>query len=202
MTKQEREYLNKYKDVPTDFLERYELLLNDTNFKRAKTTVFEEIDRINKIKWKEISYIIYLEPKPTPRPRLGKSGVFYVSGALNNKKLFQKYVINREDITLITTPTKFYCTSYFPIPKSMHPIEKLVAELGFIYPTSKPDWDNVAKAYCDMVQGILLYDDSLIIEGVSKKRYSSKPRIEITLKYMEDYDSNFNRSKILRKVGN
>ena len=47
-----------------------------------------------------------------------------------------------------------------------------------------------------MCQGFLLYDDSLVVEGVSKKFYSVKPRIEITLEYMEDYDCEFNKKKI------
>lgn len=199
MLKVEKEYIEKYGDIAENDLYRYEYALKDLKLKHCKTNLSDEIDRISNIKWKEMSYTIYLVPKATPRPRLGKHGVFYVSGAANNKKIFQKYVINRKDITLITTPTKFYCTSYFPIPNSMNPVEKLCAELGFIYPTSKPDWDNVAKAYCDMVQGILLYDDSLVVEGVSKKRYSFKPRIEITLKYMEDYDCAYNKRKIYKK---
>jgi Holliday junction resolvase RusA-like endonuclease len=81
----------------------------------------------------------------------------------------------------------------------MNIIEKILSELGFIRPLTKPDWDNVAKAYCDMIIGYLIYDDSQIIEGSSSKYYSSKPRIEIELEYMEDYDSNFNRRKFDKK---
>ena len=72
--------------------------------------------------------------------------------------------------------------------------------MGFIYPVSKPDWDNLAKAYCDMIEGTLIYNDSLVIDGRSRKRYSIKPRIEITLSYMEDFDSQFNKNKIKGKV--
>lgn len=199
MLKIEKEYLNEYGDISKDNLMRYQELLHQNSLKNSNREVFKECNRINNIKWNKLSYVIYLLPKATPRPRLGKYGTFYVSGAADNKKVFQNYVINREDITLITTPTRFYCTSFLPIPKSMNHVEKLCAELGFIYPTSKPDWDNVGKAYCDMLQGILLYDDSLIVEGVSKKRYSTKPRIEIEIEYMDDYDSTYNKKKILQK---
>ena len=137
-------------------------------------------------------------PKGTPRPRSGKNGVFYVKGASDNKKIFKEF-IRDNDITLISTPTKFHCISYLPIPSSMSNVEKILAELGFIRPTSKPDWDNIAKAYCDMIQGLLLYDDSLVVEGSSKKFYSVKPRIEILIEYMENYDCKFNRKKILMK---
>ena len=98
------------------------------------------------------------------------------------------------------TPCKFKCISYFPIPKSMNDVEKLAAELGFIRPISKPDWDNIGKTYSDAIQGSLLYDDSLIIEGVSKKFYSIKPRIELFIEYMSEHDSMFNFNKMRKKV--
>lgn len=198
MKKIEREYLNEYGDIPRDQLDRLNHLLNDVNLKRSKNTVYDLVLRNIHIPWKKISYTIYLVPKATPRPRSGRNGIFYVKGAADNKKFFEEFVKNK-DIHLITTPTKFHCRSYLPIPKSMNAVEKVVAELGFIYPTSKPDWDNLGKAYCDMIQGLLLYDDSLVIEGVSKKFYSTKPRIEIDIYYMEDYDSLFNKQKITKK---
>ena len=77
----------------------------------------------------------------------------------------------------------------------MNRAEKMLAELGFIRPISKPDFDNLAKTYSDMIQGSLLYDDQLIVEGRSSKYYSIKPRIEITLEYMEDFDCDFNKRK-------
>lgn len=198
MLKMEKEYKELYGDIPKDSLERIDYLLKEMNLKLYKQNVFDTIKSIGKIGWKKLSYTIYLLPKATPRPRLGMNGIFYVAGASDNKKFFQYYMIN-EDIPLITTPTKFHCVSYLPIPNSMHPVEKICAELGLIYPISKPDWDNLGKAYCDMIQDILLFDDSLVVKGVSEKRYSIKPRIEITIEYMDGYDSVFNRKKFKKK---
>ena len=199
-TKLEKEYDELYGDIPRDYEGRLEYLINQMNLKRLKEPVYEYMKKIRNIGWKDISYTIYLLPKATPRPRSGRNGIFYVKGASDNKKFFQNYLID-QDIDLITTPCKFTCVSYFPIPNSMSNLEKIAAELGFIRPISKPDWDNVAKAYCDMIQDSLLYDDSLIIEGVSKKFYSVKPRIEITISYMEEFDSNYNKKKIFNKKG-
>ena len=78
--------------------------------------------------------------------------------------------------------------------------EKILAEMGYIRPISKPDWDNVGKTYSDMIQGTLLFDDSLIIEGISRKFYSIKPRIEIKIEYMKKYDSLYNTNKMRKKV--
>ena len=200
MLKMEKEYDELYGNIPSDYEGRLEFLLNTMNLKKFTEPVYQYMKKIRDIKWKDISYTIYLLPKATPRPRSGKNGIFYVKGAKDNKKFFQNYLIDQE-IELIKTPCKFKCTCYFPIPNSMNNIEKIAAEMGLIRPISKPDWDNVAKAYCDMIQNLLIYDDSLIVEGTSKKFYSIKPRIEITLSYMEDFDSQFNKKKILNKKG-
>ena len=161
MTKLEKEYKSLYGDIPEDSEERMEYLLNQIHFNHIKEPVMERIHRINQIKWRNLHYTIYLLPKATPRPRSGKNGVFYVKGAKDNKAFFKEFIKN-EKLPLITTPAKFSCTSYLPIPSSMTAAEKILAELGMIRPISKPDWDNLGKAYCDMLQDLLLFDDSLI----------------------------------------
>lgn len=198
MIKAEKDYLKEYGDVSNDKIERIGQFLKKEPPSK-KVNVYEEINQRYKINWQTLSFTIYLVPKPTPRPRYSnRNFTFYVKGAGDNKK-FMKELFRNEDITLITTPCIFNCTSYLPIPKSMKRHEKVLAELGFIYPISKPDWDNLAKTYCDMIQGVLLYDDSLIVEGTMKKRYSFKPRIEIMVSYMMDYDSEWNKQKIEKK---
>lgn len=200
MNKLEKEYQELYGDIPSGNLERFDYLLSTLKNKRFKVSINDTIKHIQNIKWKKVSFVVYLLPKATPRPRSGRNGVFYVKGAKDNKQIFQKFMLENPDLPFITTPCKFYCKSYFPIPRSsMKPVEQICAELGFIKPISKPDWDNVAKAYCDMTQGTLLYDDSLIIEGHSYKYYSVKPRIEITIEYMEEFDCDFNYKKIRGK---
>lgn len=198
MLKMEKDYEEKYGDITEDYEERINQLLTPIKTDSRRKILQEEIFRIRNVEWITKKFTIYLLPKATPRPRLGQRGVFYVKGAKDNKKLFKKF-INDSDINIITTPTKFTCKSYFPIPSSMNQIEKVLAEIGLIRPISKPDWDNVGKAYCDMLQGLILYDDSLIVEGVSKKYYSMKPRIEITISYMKEHDSGYNRKKMKEK---
>lgn len=195
----EKEYNKLYGDIPKYNNERIEYLLKDTNLKRNKLKVYDEIKRINSIKWKKKSFTLYIIPKATPRPRSGKNGIFYVKGASDNKKFFKEFIKDKE-LEIINTPCKIECISYLPISKSMNSVNKILAELGFIRPISKPDWDNLAKAYCDMIQGYLLEDDALIIEGISKKYYSIKPRVEITIEWMESFDCKYNEDKIINKI--
>lgn len=195
----EKEYNKLYGDIPKYNNERIDYLLKDTNLKRNKLKVYDEIQRINSIKWKKKSFTLYIIPKATPRPRSGKNGIFYVKGASDNKKFFKEFIKDKE-LEIINTPCKIECVSYLPISKSMNNVNKILAELGFIRPISKPDWDNLAKAYCDMIQGYLLEDDALIIEGISKKYYSIKPRVEITIEWMESFDCKYNEDKIINKI--
>lgn len=197
MLKIEKEYIESYGSVPENEIERFSELVSKIDFHKSRKNVIEEVKRINRIEWKELSYVIYLVPKATPRPKT-HGNMFYVHGARENRQIFQKFMKN-QDIKLITTPCKFYCKTYHPIPKAMSNVEKILAELGFIRPVSKPDFDNLAKSYCDMCQGFLIYDDCQIIKGVSEKYYSTKPRIEITIKYMADYDCGYNKKKIRGK---
>lgn len=200
MTKKELlEYEEKYGSIPNDRDERLQFIMSKAKDQdRTFSSVPKEIERIRKIKWKTIKYIIYLIPKASPRPRKSMNGHFYVNGAADNKRFFKNFYKETLDTPIIDTPCKFYCDSYLPIPNDMSLVNQVLAELGLIRPLKKPDFDNLAKTYSDMTQGILLFDDALIIEGISRKWYSCKPRIEITFKYMEEYDSDYNRKRIFK----
>ena len=200
MTKKDiREYDEKYGLVPTDKEERLKFLMSQAkNVEKTFAPVDGEIKRIQGIKWKTVKYVIYLIPKASPRPRRSLNGHFYVNGAADNKRFFKNFYKETLNIPIIDTPCKFYCDSYLPIPSDMSLVNQVLAELGLIRPVKKPDFDNLAKTYSDMTQGVLLFDDALIIEGISRKWYSCKPRIEITFKYMDDFDSDYNKKKILK----
>ena len=202
MLKIQKDYYEKYGEIPLNKDQRLDILIKRLKKKKSKKKIeiFEEIQRIDSIKWETYKFIIYLVPKATPRPRINKStNLFYVMGSDVNKKLFNKF-IKKHPHEMIKTPMYFQTDVYLPTPSSMSDEECILAEMGYIRPISKPDFDNVAKTYADMIQNTLIYDDSLIIEGISKKFYSIKPRIEITIKYMEDFDCLFNRKKIMSKI--
>lgn len=203
MLKIEKDYLEEYGTIPKDTYGRLDYILSKIkSTKSVKGKIIDRMREIRKIPWESVEYVIYLVPKSTPRPRTSFRNHFYVSGASDNKKLFKKFFDANPDLIMISTPCKFYCTSYLPIPKSMKMPEQILSELGYIRPITKPDFDNLAKTYSDMIQGTLLYDDALIIEGKSEKFYSVKPRIEIRIEYMKDHDSEYNRKKFTNQSNN
>lgn len=200
MDNDERKYDETYGDIPREFTDRLSVLISELKIKKHARGIFDRMNYINSIKWHRVDFTIYLEPKATPRPRSGFGGrVFYVKGASDNRKRFNKFM-DRENLDLITTPIKFTAITYFPIPKNMNKVDKILAEMGYIRPITKPDWDNVGKTYSDMIQDRLIIDDSLIVEGVVKKFYSIKPRVEIILEYMDEHDAQFNSKKIIKRL--
>lgn len=195
-----KEYEISYGDIPIEKEERLQLLFENSK-RLSKEMIDEKVRRISQIKWLTREYVFYILPKATPRPRSTtlKNGkmLFYVKGASDHKQ-FLDYYLKDEDSTIITTPVKFDAKIYEPIPKAMGKLSTIIAEMGLIRPITKPDWDNLAKTYCDMIQGLIIKDDRLIIDGRLQKYYSIKPRIEIRLSYMESYESDFTRKKIER----
>ena len=198
--KELQKYKEDYGEVSNDFMERiYNFLdgISDKQLEGIRTDIQNNLDTV----WYTISFIFYFIPKATPRARLAGFGKhFYVSDAMNNRKLMEKFVKKElEDFDLITTACKFYCDCYFPTPKSMNKSEKLRAEMGLVNNITKPDWDNLGKTYSDMIQNTIIMDDSLIIEGTVRKFYSSKPRIELTIEYADRYDSKYNMKNITKR---
>ena len=158
-------------------------------------------DKVDKMKddiigldWKKIHLILPIIPKPTPRPRYTSKGHMYVKGAAEHKQFFQA-ILDEHDI--IFTTTKIDIVVYLAIPtSSMNSSEILLAQQGFIRPIGGGDWDNIAKTYCDMMQGVLISNDNIIIEGSLRKWYSIKPKVKISLMYQENFDSKYNKRKV------
>lgn len=193
-------YQEEYGKVSNDCIERIYNFLDGLNNKQLETLRYD-IENNLQTKWKSVSFIFYFIPKATPRARFSGFGKhFYVSDAMNNRKLMEKFVKeNLSDFELITTACKFHCDCYFPIPKSMSKTEQLRAEMKLVNHLSKPDWDNLGKTYSDMIQNTIIMDDSLIIDSTVRKFYSSKPRIELVIEYADRYDSKYNMKIITKR---
>lgn len=192
------EYQKTYGSIPTEYGDRLLYLCESLRLSdKDDAFITKMVKRLKGMKRTTYKFTLYMVPEPTPRPRTSfNSRVFYVKGAKDNNNLFRDIIESIETVPLITTATEIDIKSYLPMPKAMNRMEKFFAELGFIRVTTTPDWDNLAKAYCDMIQKNLLLNDSLIWKGTSSKYYSVKPRIEMTITFDNDYDCSYNRKKV------
>lgn len=199
MKKREKEYLDKYGSISKDYMERFSDLLQELRIKNKDLVKLRDaIPALLDKKWNKVDFIFYMVPKSTPRPRSNfNTKVFYVKNAADNSSLFNEFIESCDDMQFsICTPTRFYVEIFLPTPSNMSRIEKICAELKLLFHISKPDFDNLAKTYSDMIQGRFLIDDSLIVDGRIRKFYSVKPRIEIHMEFMDKFDCKYNKKKV------
>lgn len=195
------EYL-KYEEVPKDRYERLKYVKNILHITEKDEIlakkIIKEIKSIKK-NYKEICKMtFYIVPEGEARPRKGKYG-FYVPNIQKFYECMKYYLKTHEELTglFITSECKMDLKYYLKIPSDMRKIEKYLAELKYIRPIKKPDWDNLGKT-SDMLKTIWI-DDSIANDVRVRKFYSFKPRIEVRLVY---YNKSLNsyHDKCIKKM--
>jgi Holliday junction resolvase RusA-like endonuclease len=81
----------------------------------------------------------------------------------------------------LTGPVWLSVEMYFGVPASWSKKKREQALLSLIKPTKKPDADNVIKAVCDGLNGVVWVDDVQVVSGSWKKRYSDRPRVSVAV---------------------
>ena len=196
------EYNAAYNHIPKDYMERLSWLFTEERFtKEDLELLMEYVDELAAVEWKEVTYIFYMDPFATPRPKLNPNTfTFYVGGAYYNKNIFDKFMeVHSNNEAVISTPCIMQTKTYTHTPNSMSKIEKMAAELEMLHNVNAPDWDNLGKSYCDMVQGALVSNDSIVVKGAVEKFYSVLPRVEVNVRFMTKYDCRFNKSSVERR---
>lgn len=193
------EYNANYGNIPKDYMERLAWLYRNDNFtKKDLEKLLDMVDDIVHAEWDDITYIFYMDPQSSPRPYLNtKTFTFFVSGAKFNKQIFEEFMKIHSNIDIvISTPCIMTTKTYTRTPSGMSKIEKMAAELELLHNENSPDWDNLGKSYCDMVQGALVSNDSIVVKGSVEKFFSILPRIEVNVQYMTKYDCAYNKRTV------
>lgn len=89
-------------------------------------------------------------------------------------------------------PLRVHIGAWFAVPKSWSKKKREAAMAGNLYPTGKPDADNIAKAACDALNEIAYHDDSQVVECIIRKRYcfmqDDVPHITVFVERMPTMD--------------
>lgn len=79
-------------------------------------------------------------------------------------------------------PLMMCITAYYPIPKSTTKKDRQLIAEGKLFPTKKPDADNIAKVICDALNGVAYSDDTQIVRLAVRKIYTEhQPRVRVFL---------------------
>lgn len=212
------EYDIKYSHLSKDNNERLNNLLMSSNMINKKDAINSTIERMNnELEFIEILFILYEEPEGAPRPRfrlinrknLGNMALannhfvhVYSPVAMGDSKYMKRLrddeILELND--LIYTPCILTIDAYLKIPKVFNRTETILAEMGQIRPVCKPDWDNIGKKYSDMMNGIVWYDDAYVISGTVNKYYSTLPRVEIKIQYLNKLYNRYQYKSLINKI--
>lgn len=132
---------------------------------------------------KMIDLIVYGDPKGQPRPKaFSRGGIakVYDPGTAEGWKGQIALAVKEEGVNgiMLENPVILTITAFFARPKGhFHTGKKagVVKPTAPTYHTSKPDFDNVAKAACDALTQLGIWrDDSLVVQATVTKLYSDK----------------------------
>jgi Holliday junction resolvase RusA-like endonuclease len=77
--------------------------------------------------------------------------------------------------------------AFIPIPASWPKQKRACAAAGLLLPTSRPDLDNYEKVVTDALNGVCYEDDSQICDVIKSKRYSTNPRVHVSVHPMDGF---------------
>ena len=138
-----------------------------------------------------ITFLVPGEPVGKGRPRIGKVGsharMFTPAKTASYEGLIALAGTTAMDgRTLLECPVMVEMRIVLAIPQSMSKKRKAQAIAGELFPTKKPDMDNVIKAIYDGLNGVVWKDDVQVVDAFVRKRYGEVPGVHVRIIPIEE----------------
>lgn len=121
------------------------------------------------------------KPVGKQRARTLKSGFSYTPDKTVNYENLVKLIYRESGGGYMEGPLKARVKIVYDIPKSTSKKNREKMMAGELFPTKKPDIDNVQKIIFDALNGIAYKDDTQIILVEAWKQYGEQPYVEVSL---------------------
>lgn len=133
-----------------------------------------------------VTFKIPGKPEGKGRPRFARRGKFVTTYTDNKTRTYESKI---KDIAMVamgasmplTTPLEAFIYISYPVPASYSKVRKADCLANTERPTKKPDIDNVVKAVCDSINGVVYVDDTQIVDLHATKVYG-EPYVEVLIK--------------------
>lgn len=125
-------------------------------------------------------------------PKLGRSqSITPTKTVLYENRVQQCFMESCTETYFDKEPLEISITAHFQIPKSTTKKNRALMIERKIFPTKKPDADNIGKVICDALNGIAYGDDTQIVRMTVNKIYTDKePKVHVYLNKYQTGDSN------------
>lgn len=126
-------------------------------------------------------------PLPWKAPYVGTRGAFSPRTAV--KEDFRKILRKQYNEPLIDYQIAVEFIFIVPIPVYTSQKKRILMLSGEIRPIKRPDRGNFLKLYEDSLTGIVITDDSIIVDGPVRKFYGLEPKTVIKIYTLTEYSS-------------
>jgi len=131
-----------------------------------------------------ITFTIPGQPQGKGRPRVGKIGAHARMYTPAKTVAYEGLVAHAaqlamDGLALLDGPVSVRLAILCQIPASWSQKKQRAALAHELFPTTKPDVDNVVKAVFDGMNGVVWKDDVQAVEVSVRKRYSSTPCVHV-----------------------
>lgn len=122
-----------------------------------------------------IDIYVDIDPVGKGRPRFTRAGHTYTPPATKDaeKEIAKKWKSERPYLFFEKgVPLILSVVAYFPIPPSWGKHKTRAAAEGELFPTKRPDGDNILKLVADALNGVAYEDDAQIVSMAVRKVYT------------------------------
>lgn len=136
-----------------------------------------------------VKFTVPGQPKGKARARTvrrggGKSFSYTPEGTVLYENLIKTCYLQDAGHVLFNDgqPLAVSITAFYEVPKSYSKKKKQEMLDGQLYPTKKPDIDNIAKCVLDALNKLAYRDDTQVVRLHMEKRYAKIPRVEVEIR--------------------
>lgn len=119
----------------------------------------------------------------TVRGRGGKTFSYTPEGTVLYENLIKTCYLQDAGVMIFNDgqPLKVTILAFYPVPKSYSKKKKQQMLKDELFPTKKPDIDNIAKCVLDALNKVAYRDDTQVVELRMEKHYGEIPRVEVKI---------------------
>ena len=136
-----------------------------------------------------VKFTVPGQPKGKARARTvrrggGKSFFYTPEGTVLYENLIKTCYLQDAGHVLFNDgqPLAVSITAFYEVPKSYSKKKKQEMLDGQLYPTKKPDIDNIAKCVLDALNKLAYRDDTQVVRLHMEKHYAEIPRVEVEIR--------------------